>query len=64
MALMSKEDKRIEAECDAAFKKHSNRNPIDMFDIGKVLDAGRDAAKAGQNVEEAIIAAFAQYSKK
>lgn len=63
MARMSKEDKRIEQECNSAFAKHSAHNVIDAFDIGKVLDAGRAAGKAGQNIEEAIKAAFAQYRK-
>ncbi len=64
MARMSKQEKAIKENVDAAFLKYSNGNPINMMDIGKVLDAGRDAAKNGQDIDAAVKAAFEKYAAK
>ena len=63
MARKTKEDKRIDELANAAFKAHGNGVQVGIMDIGKVLDAGRDAAKAGGDVDEAVKAAFAKYRK-
>lgn len=61
MARKTKEDKRIEAAVDAAFTRHSSNVQFDVFNVGKVLDAGRTAGKNGQDIEAAVIAAIQQY---
>ncbi len=59
MARKTKEEKRIEAEVNAGFRKASSVcGPIDMFDIGKVMSAGEQAGKNGQNIEEAVLEAY------
>lgn len=61
MPRMSKADKKIEKDVEAAYRKLGSGVQISVFDLGKILDAGRDAAKAGQDIEEAIKAGIAKY---
>lgn len=61
MPRKTKEEKRIETLVNAAFAKHSPGNPINIFDISKVMKAGEDAVRASQDVDEAVKAAFAKY---
>lgn len=61
-ARRSKNEIRIDGEVDAAFRKHSDGHPINIFDISKVTAAGKEAGKAGENIEAAVLAAFEQYS--
>ena len=63
MARMTKEDKRIEKAAEAAFYQHGNRISLDIFDLGKIHNAGVVAGKAGGNIEEAVKAAIQQYRK-
>ncbi len=66
MARKTKEEKRIEAAVEAAFKRHSPGNPISVFDIGKVMTAGTNAALAGGDdaaIDTAVKAAFDLYAK-
>ena len=61
MARQTKAEKAIEATVEAAFRKHANGVQINMMDLGKVMNAGRNAARAGASVDDAMIAAVAQY---
>ena len=61
MARMSKADRAIEDRVNAAFSKHANCVQFNIMDLGKVTDAGRDALRAGNDLDAAMIAAVAQY---
>lgn len=57
----TKAEKAIENAVDAAYKKHGNGVQVNIYDIGKILDAGRDAGAAGNDIDEAVKNAIAQY---
>ena len=59
----TKAEKAIEKAVDDAYKKHGSGVQVDMFDIGKILDAGYAAGAAGNNIEEAVKEALAKYRK-
>lgn len=61
MARMSKAERAAEALVEAAFKKHFYRVPVNMMDIGKIMDIGRNALKTGQDLDAAMIAAVPQF---
>jgi hypothetical protein len=61
MARKTKEEKRIESESEAAFKKHGSGIEFDIFDLSKISKAGEDAGKAGEDIEAAVIAAIEKY---
>ena len=63
MARRTKDEIRIDNAVDAAFRKYTSGRPIDIFDIEKVMRAGKDAGKAGQDIDAAVLAAFEQYTK-
>ena len=63
MARMTKAQKAIENAVDAAYRKLGTGIQVDVFDIGKILDAGRKAGEAGQDIEAAVKAALEQYRK-
>lgn len=63
MARMTKAAKLIETQVEAAFTKYGERVQFDMMDLGKIMNAGRDAIRAGESVDEAMIAAVARYRK-
>jgi hypothetical protein len=63
MARLTKEEKRIEKETDAAFKSHGSNVQFDIFDLGKIHQAGVNAGRLGQNIEEAVKAAIQTYRK-
>jgi hypothetical protein len=63
MPRMTKEEKRIDAECSAAYKKHGNCIPVDIFDLSKIHNAGIEAGRKGENIEEAVKAAIELYRK-
>lgn len=63
MVRMSKEEKRIERETDAAFNKHGSGVQFDMMDLSKITQAGKTAARTGASIEEAVKAAIQVYRK-
>ncbi len=63
MARMTKAAKAIETQVNAAFRTHANCVQFNIFDVGKVMDAGRDALIAGDSLDDAMIAAVQQYRK-
>ena len=61
---MTKEEKRFEKAVADAFKKHGSGFQFNIFDLAKINYAGNAAAKAGKDVDAAIIAAIEQYRIK
>jgi len=61
MARKTKEERRIEAETEKAFKAHSSDVQFDIFDLQKITDAGIKAGHEGKSIEEAVKAAIKQY---
>jgi hypothetical protein len=60
---MTKEEKRIDAETSQAFKTHGNGIEFDIFDLSKIHNAGIEAGRRGENIEDAVKAAIATYRK-
>lgn len=63
MPRMTKEEKRIDAATSAAYKVHGNGVVVDVFDLSKIHNAGVEAGRKGENIEEAVKAAIQQYRK-
>lgn len=61
---LTKEEKRIQAAVEAAFKKIGNNRQFGIFDLAKINNAGNAAGKAGQDIEAAVSAACDQYEVK
>jgi len=61
MARMTKAAKAIETAVEAAYSKHFNQVPVNMMDLGKIMNVGRDALKAGQDLDAAMIGAVAKF---
>ncbi len=61
MGRMTKANKAIEDQVNAAFIRHAASVPINIMDLGKVLGAGRDALREGRDLDTAMLAAVAQY---
>jgi len=64
MPRMTKAEKAIEKQVEDAFKTHASCVQFDVMDLSKIMNACRDAAKAGQSVDVAMIAAIAKYRRK
>jgi hypothetical protein len=66
MALrrMTKDEKRIEKAVAHAFRKHGSGFQFTIFDLAKINNTGNAAAKAGQDIDAAIIAAVEQHRIK
>ena len=63
MPRMTKEEKRIDLETSQAFKTHGNCIEFDIFDLSKIHNAGIEAGRRGENIEEAVKAAIQLYRK-
>ena len=61
MARLSKAEKQVEKDVETAFYKHSNGVQISVMDLGKITKAGKEAAKNGTSIEEAVKEAIAKY---
>jgi hypothetical protein len=61
MARKTKEEKRIEMATEQAFKLHGQNIQFNIMDLGKIHNAGVNAGKAGQSIEDAVKAAIEQY---
>jgi hypothetical protein len=61
---MTKAEKRIEKAVADAFKKHGSGVQFNIFDLAKINNAGNAAAKTGQDIDAAIIAAVEQHRIK
>lgn len=64
MARRTKEQKRIDDAVEKAFKEHGHGIQIPIMEIGDVMDAGRKAGEKGENIDEAIKAAFEKHRVK
>jgi hypothetical protein len=56
-----KSAKKLDAEINAAYKKHGDRVEVSMMDIPKIFRAGEEADAAGESIEDAVKAAIAKY---
>jgi len=56
-----KSSKKLDAEINAAYKKHGDRVEVSMMDIPKIFRAGEEADAAGESIEDAVKAAIAKY---
>jgi len=63
MARRTKEQKRIDDAVEAACNRHAVGRSFNIFDLGKISKAGHDAAKAGQDIDAAVLAAAKQYNQ-
>jgi hypothetical protein len=63
MPRMTKAEKLVEMEVERSFKVHGSGVQFDIMDLGKITEAGKSAAKAGTNIEEAVKAAIQTYRK-
>lgn len=61
---ITKAEKRIENAVADAFKKHGSSFQFNIFDLATINNAGNEAAKAGQDIDTAIIAAIEKYRIK
>ena len=61
MARKTKTEKLIEQQVEAAFQRHGSRVQFNVMDLSKIMNAGHVAARAGTSVDDAMIAAVAQY---
>lgn len=63
MARKTSVDKAIDEQVETAFQKHGSCVEFNVMDLGKIMNAGRDAARAGTSVDDAVIRAVEQYRK-
>jgi len=63
MPRKTKEQKRIDTAVSLAFSRHGERAEINIFDIGKILDAGRVAGEQGGDIDQAVKDAIARFRK-
>ena len=61
MARQTKAEKELDKEIERCYYKHCNGKPINILDIPKVFQRGKDARASGQDVEQAVIAAIAEF---
>jgi len=61
---LTKAEKQVQAAVEAAFKKHGTNRQFNIFDLAKINNAGNAAAKAGQDIDAAVLAACEQYEIK
>ena len=63
MIRVNRESKRIDAVICDAFHRYGHGITIDVMDLPKLMDAGRAAGKAGEDIDAAIIAGLKLYRK-
>ena len=61
MARQTKADKAIDARVEAAYSKHFDCVSVNIMDLSKIMNIGRDALIAGRNLDTAMIAAVAKF---
>ena len=55
-------EKQTQKIVDAAFYKVSSNRQIPIMKLGAISKAGMDAAKAGEDIEAAVLAAVNEYA--
>jgi hypothetical protein len=55
--------KALDREINRLFKLHGSNIEFDIFDLGKISNAGKKAADTGGDIEQAVKDAIAQYRK-
>ena len=61
MARKSKAEKIIEDTVAASFHRHGNNIQFNIHDLSKISAAGEAAARAGQDIDAAVIEAIGKY---
>jgi len=61
MARMTKADKAIEKAVEAAYGRHFEGVQVNMMDLSKIMNIGRDALLNGKDLDAAMSAAVAQF---
>jgi len=61
MAKMTK--KKIDAAVEAAYQRHFDRVPVNMMDLPKIMNIGRNALANGEDLDAAMAAAVPQFRK-
>lgn len=64
MARQTKAQKSVDKLVNAAFQRNCSNVQFNIMDLGKVMNAGRDAIVGGQDLDEAMIAAKEQYRQR
>jgi len=59
--MATKADKAIDKQVEAAYGKHFSYVQVNMMDLSKIMNAGRNALKAGEDLDAAMIAAREKY---
>ena len=60
---MAMSKKAIENAVNEAYRKHFDCVPVNMMDLGKIMDIGRDAILEGRDLDTAMAAAVTEYRK-
>lgn len=53
--------KKLDAEINRLYKIHGDRVQVNIMDLGKIFNAGKQAYETGGDMEQAIKDAIAQY---
>jgi len=61
MARQTKAEKLIDALVQIAYSRHFDRVQVNMMDLGKIMDVGRNALREGRDLDEAMKAAVPQF---
>lgn len=59
----AKAKRAVETLVNAAYQRHFNCVSVNMMDLSKIMDVGRKALAAGENLDEAMIGAVAVFRK-
>jgi hypothetical protein len=57
MARQTKEEKAIDKQVEKAYYKHFDCVQVNMMDLTKIMNVGRNALKEGRDLDEAMAAA-------
>ncbi len=64
MARRTKKQIETDKAVDAAVQTHIQGRQFSVFDLGKISDAGHNAANNGEDIDAAVKAAAEQYAIK
>ena len=61
MARKTKAEKAIDTAVEKAYGRHFDHVPVNMMDLSKIMNIGRDAIRAGRDLDMAMAAAVPQF---
>jgi len=61
MARQTKAEKAIDKAVQTAYSKHFDCIQVNMMDLSKIMNIGRDAIKAGRDLDMAMAAAVPKF---